>query len=210
MTLRPCPQPWVFSLTPRASIPPSSHSKAKLAPRQPFSLSPPQPFKSASSEPAPTACVLWSKPAFGVWSTCDLMLLPLESSEYSCCKSSPGGSDGKESASNAEDPGLIPRSGRSLEKGMAPLQCSCLEDPMDRGAWWAAAHWVTASQTQLTVRCCCCCCEVASVVSDSVRPHSRQPARLPRPWDPPGKNTAVGCHSLLQCIHAGCRLLIVY
>ena len=32
----------------------------------------------------------------------------------------------------------------------------------------------------------CCCCEVASVVSDSVRPHRRQPTRLPRPWDSPG------------------------
>ena len=35
-------------------------------------------------------------------------------------------------------------------------------------------------------------------MSDSVRPHGRQPARLPRPWDSPGKNTGVGCHFLLQ------------
>ena len=48
--------------------------------------------------------------------------------------------------------------------------------------------------------CCCCCCYVASVVSDSVRPHRRQPTRLPRPWDSPGKNTGVGCHFLLQCM----------
>ena len=34
---------------------------------------------------------------------------------------------------------------------------------------------------------------------DSVRPHRRQPTRLPRPWDSPGKNTAVSCHFLLQC-----------
>ena len=39
-----------------------------------------------------------------------------------------------------------------------------------------------------------------SVVSDSVRPHRRQPTRLPRPWDSPGKNTGVGCHCLLQCM----------
>ena len=38
------------------------------------------------------------------------------------------------------------------------------------------------------------------VVSDSVRPHRRQPTRLPRPWDSPGKNTGVGCHFLLQCM----------
>ena len=44
----------------------------------------------------------------------------------------------------------------------------------------------------------CCCCYVGSVVSDSVRPHSRQPTRLLRPWDSPGKNTGVGCHFLLQ------------
>ena len=49
-------------------------------------------------------------------------------------------------------------------------------------------------------RCGCCCCWIASVVSDSVWPHRRQPTRLPRPWDSPGKNTGVGCHFLLQCI----------
>ena len=39
-----------------------------------------------------------------------------------------------------------------------------------------------------------------SVVSDSVRPHRRQPTSLHRPWDSPGKNTGVGCHFLLQCM----------
>ena len=47
---------------------------------------------------------------------------------------------------------------------------------------------------------CCCCRQVASVVSDSVRPHRRQPTRLPRRWASPGKNTGVGCHFLLQCL----------
>ena len=46
----------------------------------------------------------------------------------------------------------------------------------------------------------CCCCEVASVVSDSVRPHKRQPTWLLCPWDSPGKNTGVGCHFLLRCM----------
>ena len=46
--------------------------------------------------------------------------------------------------------------------------------------------------------CCCCWCCVTSLVSNSVRPHRRQPTRLPRPWDSPGKNTGVGCHFLLQ------------
>ena len=45
----------------------------------------------------------------------------------------------------------------------------------------------------------CCCCG-ASVVSNSVRPQRQQPARLPHPWDSPGKNTGVGCHFLLQCM----------
>ena len=35
-------------------------------------------------------------------------------------------------------------------------------------------------------------------LSDSVRPHRRQPTSLPHPWDSPGKNTGVGCHFLLQ------------
>ena len=66
---------------------------------------------------------------------------------------------------------------------------------------WTITIWVNhrcsvlseRSQTQKAV-----CCWVASVVSDSVRPHRRQPTRLPRPWDSPGKNTGVGCHFLLQ------------
>ena len=63
--------------------------------------------------------------------------------------------------------------------------------------------WTSPSLTPLhynEVYASCCCCEVASVVSDSVRPQRRQPTRLPRPWDSPGKNTGVGCHFLLQCI----------
>ena len=41
---------------------------------------------------------------------------------------------------------------------------------------------------------------IASVVSDSVRPHRQQPTRPHRPWDSPGKNTGVGCHFILQCM----------
>ena len=44
---------------------------------------------------------------------------------------------------------------------------------------------------------CCCCC-ITLVMSDSVQPHRRQPTRLCRPWDSPGKNTGVGCHFLPQ------------
>ena len=58
-----------------------------------------------------------------------------------------GGSDGKESACNAGDLGLIPGSGRSPGY---PLQYSCLENPMDRGgAWGSIVPGVAKSQTQL-------------------------------------------------------------
>ena len=53
----------------------------------------------------------------------------------------PDGSDGKESAHNAGDPSLIPGSERSPGEGNGnPLQYSCLENSMDRGAWWATVH----------------------------------------------------------------------
>ena len=55
----------------------------------------------------------------------------------------PGGSDCKESACNAGDMGSIPGSGRSPGEGSSnPLQHSCLENPMDRGAWWAVVYRV--------------------------------------------------------------------
>ena len=60
----------------------------------------------------------------------------------------PGSSDGKASAYNAGDPGSIPGSGRSPGEGNGnPLQCSCLENPMDRGAWWATVQGLTKSRT---------------------------------------------------------------
>ena len=60
----------------------------------------------------------------------------------------PGGSDDKESAG---DSGSIPGSGRSPGGGNGnPLQYSCLENPMDRGVWWATVHGVEKSQTRLS------------------------------------------------------------
>ena len=48
----------------------------------------------------------------------------------------------------AQKIGLIPGLGRPLGGGHGnPLQCSCLEDPVDRGAWWATVHGVAQSQT---------------------------------------------------------------
>ena len=63
----------------------------------------------------------------------------------------PGGSDGKESACDAGDLGLIPGLGRSPGGGNGnPLQYSCLENPMDRGVWWIIVHGVAKSQTRLS------------------------------------------------------------
>ena len=60
----------------------------------------------------------------------------------------PGGSDGKESTYNAGDLGSIPGFGRSPGGGHDnALQYSCLEDPMDRGAWWAAVPGFAKSRT---------------------------------------------------------------
>ena len=62
----------------------------------------------------------------------------------------PGGSEVKASASNAGDPGSIPGSGRSPGEGNSnPLQYSCLENPVDGGAWQATVHGVAKSRTQL-------------------------------------------------------------
>ena len=63
----------------------------------------------------------------------------------------PGSLDGKASAYNVGDPGSIPGSGTSPGEGNGnPLQYSCLENPMDRGAWWATVHGVAKSWTRLS------------------------------------------------------------
>ena len=63
----------------------------------------------------------------------------------------PGGSEVKASACNAGDLGSIPGSGRSPGEGNGnPLQYSCLENPMDGGAWGAIVHGVAESQTGLS------------------------------------------------------------
>ena len=77
--------------------------------------------------------------------------------------------------------GSIPGSGRSPgRKNGTPLQCSCLKNPMGRGAWWAQVH--------------------VPVVSYSLPPHGLWPARPLLPWDSPARNIEVDCHFLLQGI----------
>ena len=77
-------------------------------------------------------------------------------------------------------------------KGERQTEDSNLKKRNERGV---LSHF---TETPRTIRNCCC--YVASVVSNSVRPHRQQPTRLPRSWDSPGKNSGVGCHFLLQCM----------
>ena len=79
------------------------------------------------------------------------MCVPLEHVSFLIAYVFPGGSDGKTSAYNAGDLGSIPGLGRSHGGGNGnPLQYSCLENPMDGGAWWATDHGVAKSQTRLS------------------------------------------------------------
>ena len=72
-------------------------------------------------------------------------------SVYTLILGFPGGSDGKEPACDAGDLDSIPGSGRFPEEGKGyPLQYSCLENPMERGAWRAIVHGVAKSRTQLS------------------------------------------------------------
>ena len=67
----------------------------------------------------------------------------------------PGDSDGKETACIAGDLGSTSGSGRSLGEGNGnPLQYSCLENSMDRGAWWATVQGIAQSWTQLSKQVC--------------------------------------------------------
>ena len=75
----------------------------------------------------------------------------LFSAKYYSLKGFPGGSDRKESTYSTGDLGLIPGLGRFLGEGHGnPLQYSCLENPIDVGAWWATVHGVAKSQTRLS------------------------------------------------------------
>jgi len=64
--------------------------------------------------------------------------------------SSPSSSDSKASSCNAVDHGSIPGLGRVPGGDGHPLQYSCLENPMDKGAWRATVHGVTKSRTRLS------------------------------------------------------------
>ena len=90
-------------------------------------------------------------------------------------------------------------------KSEVTQSCPTLCDPVDYSLSGSSVHgilqvrileWVAISFSRGEVTAAA----KSLVVSDSVRPHRRQPTRLPRPWDSPGKNTGVGCQFLLQCM----------
>ena len=91
----------------------------------------------------------WWAAVYGVaqsWTR--LKRLSSSSSSSALIKGFPGGSDGNESTCTAGVLGSNPGSGRFPEEGNGyPLQYSCLENSMDRGAWWAAVHGVTRNWT---------------------------------------------------------------
>ena len=74
----------------------------------------------------------------------------------------------------------------------------------------SAGEWPLSRGVQTASRCCrkrgdgfspaAAAAKSLQSCPDSVRPHRRQPTRLPCPWDSPGKNTGVGCHFCLQCM----------
>ena len=77
-----------------------------------------------------------------------------------------------------------------------PQSCPTLPNPGCNPRLLHLLHWIYHCITSLTLAPLAAAAK--SLVSNSVRPHRRQPTRLPRPWDCSGKSTGVGCHFLLQ------------
>ena len=111
-------------------------------------------------------------------------------------------------------PGLGSSPGRGHSN---PLEYSCLENPMDKGACWATFHGVATSWTRLKqlskhvqhliqlkfdikIRILILGCVLVAQLSDSLQPRGLQPTRFLCSWNSSGKNTGVGCLSFLQGI----------
>ena len=112
---------------------------------QHFTVSPTTMYECSNCSPFSTALVIIQP--YVIMITYLIMVLICISQGF------PGGSVGKETACNAGDARVVcslPGSGRVSGEGHGnPLQYSCLENPMDRGLWWAIVHGVKKSRTQL-------------------------------------------------------------
>ena len=124
------------------------------------------------------------------------------------------GSDGKASACNAGGMASIPGLGRSPGEGNGnPLQYSCLENPMNRGAWRAIVQGGSKSQTQMSTCTKSHTTSVQfsrSVVSDSLQPHELQHARPPCPSPTPRVHKLRSIESVMLSSHLIlCRPLLL-
>ena len=105
-------------------------------------------LKSLLQHHSSKALILWHSAFFIVQLLFSRKFIILHVLSTSCF---PGSLDGKASAYNAGDTGSIPGLGRSPGEGNGkPVQYSCLENPMDPGAWWATVHGVAKSRTRLS------------------------------------------------------------
>ena len=106
------------------------------------------------------------------------------------------------SSEDIRDTRSIPGLGRSAGVGNGNLlQYSCLENSMDKGAWWTTVHKITGSQTRLKrpsahARCCWLVAQLCPTLCDSM--DCSPPGAYP--WHFPDRNTGVGCHFLPQGI----------
>ena len=106
------------------------------------------------------------------------------------------------SSEDIRDASSITGLGRSAGRGNGNLlQYSCLENSMDKGAWWTTVHKITGSHTRLkrlSTHAHCCCLVVQSVPTFCDPVDCSPPGSHPCYF--PGKNTGLGCHFLLQGI----------
>ena len=116
----------------------------------------------------------------------------------------PGGSVVKNPPANAVDTGWIPRSRRSPGRGNGnPLQYSCQENSMDRGAFWVTVYRIAKSQTWLSnwghtrIHCAVLCWVTQSMLT-LCNPMDCSPPGSSVHRDSPSNNIRVGCHALLQ------------
>ena len=133
--------------------------------------------------------------------------------------SQPGGSDGKESACKAGDLGLTPGLGRCPGEGNGnPLQDSCLENSMDRGAWLAAVLGVAKSQIQLWQTLSLSCCKQKEFNNSSLEKNLEGcdkgqdktvetwwPGTYPWDWDKRSRERQGRLHKCLLCFLWKCH-----